>query len=184
MSTLFASCFAFQEDVGAFVRTHQSDTPDGAEAVLKQLHELYGKYKFMEGKLVQQKKGILQKLPEIKSAIAALAYIGESEEKAISSRFELSDALYVKAEITKSNRVMLWLGANVMVEYTFAEAQELLSKNLANAEKTLETLNADLAFLKDQITVSEVNIARTHNHKVSLVQAAKAEPTSGKVGGK
>lgn len=42
-----------------------------------------------------------------------------------------------------------------------------------NAETNLSTLELDLSYLKDQITISEVNIARLHNYKVTLKQAEK-----------
>jgi len=35
----------------------------------------------------------------------------------------------------------------------------------------LQGLNTDLNFIKDQITVSEVNIARVHNHRVKQKQS-------------
>lgn len=160
-----------------FVGKHWGKTPDGAENVLKQLHELYGKYKFMENKLVQQKRSILAKIPEIKSALEVLTHI-KAKGDTVTTNFELSDAVYVRAAITKTDNVMLWLGANVMVEYTYDEAFQLLTDNLKNAQTTLETLNTHLSFLKDQITISEVNIARVHNFKVGLTQANKEAATA------
>ena len=181
----------------------------------------------MESRLIQQKRGLMGKIPEIKAALSALDFIESSDEKELSTRFELSDALYVRAKVLKTGKVLLWLGANVMVEYTSDEAKGLLTTNLTvryvlalsltlsvslalssppcrapanrglashphlphplppphpflprpaqNAEKTLASLDVDLVFLKDQITVSEVNIARMHNQKVTLAQQAKAE---------
>ena len=56
-----------------------------------------------------------------------------------------------------------------------------------SAEATLEVINKDLLFLKEQCTVSEVNIARLHNHAVEERRrkraaavadgSASAEPT-------
>ena len=46
---------------------------------------------------------------------------------------------------------------------------------IQGAKEMIENLSKDLMFLKDQITVSEVNIARLHNHKVQLNQKAKVE---------
>jgi hypothetical protein len=37
----------------------------------------------------------------------------------------------------------------------------------------LSSLEEDLAFLKDQITISEVNIARIHNYNVQLKKESK-----------
>jgi len=48
--------------------------------------------------------------------------------------FLLTDTIWSKASIPKnSDRVALWLGANVMVEFTYDEAKGLLTKNLENA---------------------------------------------------
>jgi prefoldin subunit 5 len=52
--------------------------------------------------------------------------------------FLLTDAVWAKAKIPKNNKsVHLWLGANIMVEYSFQEAKELLNRNLENANQNL-----------------------------------------------
>jgi len=48
--------------------------------------------------------------------------------------------------------------ANVMLEYTYDEAFELLTGNLKSAKETVESLDADLDFIKDQITTTEVSL--------------------------
>lgn len=159
--------------------THYSATVEGAEAVLRQLHELYGKYKFLESRIVQQKRSLLSKLPEIESALKTLNYLEKTEGKTAETFFELADAIYCKAQIEKNNKVMLWLGANVMVEYTYEDARKLLEQNLKGAQETLKSLNTDLEFLKDQITVSEVNISRTHNYQVKLREQARKQAGKG-----
>ena len=60
-----------------------------------------------------------------------------------------------------------------MVEYTQDEAIELLKKNLDTASANLERTVEDLAFLRDQLTVSEVNIARVYNWEVKQKRKAK-----------
>ena len=75
-----------------------------------------------------------------------------------------------------SGKVGLWLGANVMVEYEYDDALKLLFKNQTNAEAKLEETTADVDFLKDQITTTEVNMARVYNQGVVNKQAKdKAE---------
>jgi len=166
--------------VPQFISSYWGNTPEGCETVLKQLHELYGKYKFMENKLIQQKRSLLTKIPEIESALDSLNYVySKKDEDSVVTNLELADAVYVKAEITKCDTVMLWLGANVMVEYTYQEAHDLLSNNLANAKTTLETLNNHLSFLKDCITINEVNISRCHNHNVHLKAELKKAAAAG-----
>lgn len=157
----------FIEDVQSYLTSKSTN----AEQLLKSLHTLYGKYKFMESQLVSQQKQLLIKIPDINSALSALQYLIKNPNKTTKAHFELSDSVYAQAKIMNStNRVLLWLGANVMLEYNYIEAEELLLKNKKNAEINLNSLEADLEFLKDQITISEVNIARVHNYKVTLKQ--------------
>ena len=82
----------------------------------------------------------------------------------MTTNFLLSDNIWAKAKIpNESGKVGLWLGANVMVEYTYDEAIKLLSKNLLNAEAKIKETSDDIDFLKDQLTTSEVNLARIYN---------------------
>ena len=50
-----------------------------------------------------------------------------------------------------------------MVEYSYIEAVKLLGANLASAEDKIKETEADLDFLKDQLTTTEVNLARIYN---------------------
>lgn len=53
-----------------------------------------------------------------------------------------------------------------MVEMTFDEAEKMLRDNLANAKSNLKEIQEDLNYVKDQVTTSEVNIARVYNHSL------------------
>ena len=45
-----------------------------------------------------------------------------------------------------------------MLEYNIDEAENMLNKNLQSANNTLETVENDLGFLKDQYVTTEVSI--------------------------
>lgn len=53
-----------------------------------------------------------------------------------------------------------------MLSYPLEEASTLLHGKLIGAQTTLKTLVEDLEFLKEQITVMEVNTARVFNFDV------------------
>ena len=53
-----------------------------------------------------------------------------------------------------------------MLEYPLEEAVELLSHKLDAAERNLKGIVEDLEFLREQITVMEVNTARVYNYDV------------------
>ena len=53
-----------------------------------------------------------------------------------------------------------------MLEYPRAEAITLLGQQLADAKQALATTIDDMGFLRDQITTTEVNMARVFNWDV------------------
>ena len=69
---------------------------------------------------------------------------------------------------------MLLLQANVMLEYNLDDAEALLERNLSAARKSLETVEEDLGFLRDQTTTIEVNMARIYNWDVKRRQSQQA----------
>ena len=60
-----------------------------------------------------------------------------------------------------------------MLEYTIEEADQLLTKNSETATKNLQQIDKDLDFLRDQITTTEVNMARVYNWDVKRRQSQK-----------
>ena len=50
-----------------------------------------------------------------------------------------------------------------MLTYPLQEAEELLESKLTAARKTIGEVEEDLEWLREQLTVMEVNFARVHN---------------------
>lgn len=89
----------------------------------------------------------------------------------MNANFLIADNVWAKAKIPNdTGKVGLWLGANVMVEYDFDEAINILEKNLSNALSRLQSTDDDINYLKDQTTTTEVNIARIYNQSVANKQ--------------
>ncbi|XP_066106076.1 prefoldin subunit 3 [Saccopteryx bilineata] len=155
----------FVEDVDSFMKQPGNET---ADTVLKKLDEQYQKYKFMELNLAQKKRRLKGQIPEIKQTLEILKYMQKKKESTslLETRFLLADNLYCRASVPPTDKVCLWLGANVMLEYDIDEAQALLEKNLSTATKNLDSLEEDLDFLRDQFTTTEVNMARVYNWDV------------------
>eukprot|EP01116_Phalansterium_solitarium_P018780 TRINITY_DN5091_c0_g1_i2.p1 TRINITY_DN5091_c0_g1~~TRINITY_DN5091_c0_g1_i2.p1 ORF type:complete len:184 (+),score=20.69 TRINITY_DN5091_c0_g1_i2:98-649(+) len=157
----------FVENVEEFMKNESS-----ADAVLKHMQENYSKYKFMETNLSKSKANLKGKIPEIRKNLEMLNYLASKKGDQVTSNFELSDQIFATANINPET-VCLWLGANVMLEYSFDEAQTLLTTNLEEAGVKLASLDEDLEFLKDQITTTEVNIARIFNWDVKTRRKAR-----------
>eukprot|EP01016_Furgasonia_blochmanni_P033796 TRINITY_DN3569_c0_g2_i1.p3 TRINITY_DN3569_c0_g2~~TRINITY_DN3569_c0_g2_i1.p3 ORF type:complete len:149 (-),score=29.80 TRINITY_DN3569_c0_g2_i1:449-895(-) len=98
------------------------------------------KYKLMESQLQRQKESMKQKIPEIKRALDIIEFLEKKQDEEMNLDFLLADTIWAKGKINKgTQKVNLWLGANVLVEYSFDEAKTLLRKNLDNASINLKT---------------------------------------------
>jgi len=89
----------------------------------------------------------------------------------------LNDTLWANATIKSTKTVNLWLGANVMLEYTLQEAKELLENKLDTNQNALKNVLEDLEFLREQVTTMEVNIARVFNWDVKRRRTLKTTST-------
>ena len=89
------------------------------------------------------------------------------DDENVTTRYNLSDMVYANAELdTSQGTINLWLGANVMLEYTYDEACDLLSSKLKKAKEEQEFISEDLSFTRDQIITAEVNMSRVYNWDV------------------
>ncbi|KNC50052.1 uncharacterized protein AMSG_11910 [Thecamonas trahens ATCC 50062] len=163
-----------QEDVANFMKEQNPDT------VLRQLREDYSKYKFMESKLMQNRSMLKTKIPDIKNCIDMVAYLQKARDEGttVETQYPLSDNVYANAAIENPQTVCLFLGAGVLMEYELDEAAELLARNLETAQNSLDSLQNDIGFLKDQITITEVNTARVYNFDVIRRRKAAADGTT------
>lgn len=156
----------FINDVELFMKTRQ------VTETLQGLDEKLRKYRFLEINLLQKRARLRRQLPDFEKSIEVIKLLEPKEE--LNTHFLMSSQLYSKARIPPTDTVCLWLGANVMLEYPLEEAKTLLAKNLSTSLSNLKQIEKDLEFLRDQITTSEVNLARVYNWNVKKLQAEKA----------
>jgi hypothetical protein len=97
----------------------------------------------------------------------------KDNDEPLVTRYSLADAVFGKAELDKScGTVHLWLGANVMLEYTYQEAIDLLESKLKIAKKELIEVTSDLGFTRNQIITAEVCISRVYNYDIRRKRTA------------
>jgi len=163
----------FVDDVEEYMK--RTDNDGDAGAVLRRFDEAHSKYRFMELNLMQKKKRLKKQVPDIKGSLDMLKLIKARRDacEPMDTNFLLSDQVYMDAHVPPTDKIYLWLGANVMLEYSIEEAETLLTKNLNTAQKNLAQIDIDLDYLRDQITTTEVNMARVYNWDVKRRQAEK-----------
>ncbi|KAI8010937.1 putative prefoldin subunit 3 [Camellia lanceoleosa] len=167
---------AFVEDV----QTYLSQLGLDVNSSLSFLQERLQQYRLVEMKLLAQQRDLQAKIPDIEKCLDVVATLQAKKGtgEALLADFEVSEGIYSRARIEDTDSVCLWLGANVMLEYSCEEATDLLQKNLENARASLEVLVTDLQFLRDQVTITQVTIARiynwdVHQRRIRQVSAAK-----------
>ena len=62
-----------------------------------------------------------------------------------------------------------------MVEYDLESAKKLLDKNRGSVQKVVDELTSELAYIKDQITTTEVNMSHIVNYGVNKRRLASAK---------
>ncbi|KAH7856621.1 hypothetical protein Vadar_003607 [Vaccinium darrowii] len=166
---------AFVEDV----QTYLSQLGLDVNSALAFLQERLQQYRLVEMKLLAQQRDLQAKIPDIEKCLDVVATLlaKKGAGEALIADFEVSEGIYSRACIEDTDSVCLWLGANVMLEYSCEEATTLLQNNLENARASLEVLVADLQFLRDQVTVTQVTIARVYNWDVHQRRTRQAVAT-------
>ena len=171
-------------------RTHTQNSPHSpppsfkpkasAEVLIGAFSELFSKFKAYETNLSNKRLTYQQKLPEIEKTLALVTHLKSKHEEGetITTQYNLCDTVYAKAKLDDSGTVNLWLGANVMLEYTYAEALEYLNAQEVDAKKEYKQVTEDLAFTRNQSITAEVNMSRIYNWDVKKRRDAKAMETA------
>jgi len=159
----------FVDDVDAFMSL--SENENNADKVLKKLDEQHSKYKLMEYNMGARRRKLKIKIPDLLKSLEMIEILkDQTDEK--ETQFLLSEQVFLKTIVPPTKTVCLWLGANVMLEYPLEEAKVLLQQNIESAEQNLKCLEHDQDFLRDQLTTTEVNMARVYNWDVKRRQSA------------
>ncbi|XP_055855385.1 prefoldin subunit 3 [Episyrphus balteatus] len=165
----------FLNEIDAYM--FQPENDKNCEKVLQRLDEQHGKYRFMAFNLDARRRKLKQQIPDLQKSLEMIEVLRKQTE-ARDTQFLLSDQVFIKTVVPPTKHVCLWLGANVMLEYPLDEAEELLKQNMHSALSNLKSVEHDQDFLRDQITTTEVNMARVYNWGVKKRQAASKETSN------
>ncbi|KAF8870173.1 prefoldin subunit [Infundibulicybe gibba] len=173
----------FIEDVADYLGGPDAEV----EGPLKNFQDALAKYRYMDANLAQRRQSLEEKIPDIKKTLDMVEYLherrvgwrtcegklddgdgqdGDDVAEPMKTTFELNDTLFAEAELEETDTVFLWLGANVMLSYKIPAAIALLQSKLDAAQTSLNNTIEDLEFLREQLTIMEVNTARVYNWDV------------------
>ena len=168
----------FVEDIDDFA---QSFKPAASpELLIGAYSELFSKFKAYETNLTKKRMTYQQKIPEIEKTLNLVKHLEKKHNagETIVAQYNLCDTIYAKAELDGDGTVNLWLGANVMLTYTYEEAISLLSERAVTAKAEYKEVTEDLAFTRNQTITAEVNMSRIYNWDVKKRRDLKAIETA------
>lgn len=120
----------------------------------------------MEQHLLQKRAALAAKEPELDGTLSVLALLAEQDGQPLQLAVELYDTAFAQAAVSQRQRVCLWLGANVMAEYAVGEAVGMLRQKKQILKASMQLADQDLAFLREQVTTTEVSLAQVYNWAV------------------
>ena len=84
------------------------------EPTLKKFQETMSKYKFMELNTAQRRRGLEEKIPDIRKTLQMVNFLQQKKDdpESMQTTFELNDTLYAKAQLDPVDTVHLWLGVS------------------------------------------------------------------------
>lgn len=128
--------------------------------------------------MIKDRQRLQSGVPELERSVEYIEMLqkkkeGGDGEAPMKTRFNLSDQVYAQAEVPAAGTVCLWVGAGVMVEYSYEEAHSLLSEKLELGAKKIIEIDESLAFLRENRTTTEVNITRSFNYDVKSRRGGK-----------
>ncbi len=105
-----SDCFHAQSNVQEYL----GGPDEEVEPTLKKFQETMSKYKFMELNTAQRRRGLEDKIPDIRKTLQMVTFLKDKKDdpESIETTFELNDTLYAKAKLDPIDTVHLWLGVS------------------------------------------------------------------------
>ncbi|EZG69200.1 prefoldin subunit 3 [Gregarina niphandrodes] len=129
--------------------------------------EIHGKFKLMTSSLNDQLVTLEEREGHLKEALDVIRG-AKTRKTNTETLYKVADCLYTRARVTEPQKCFLWLGSNVMMEYTPEEAEAVVGKNLATTKENIEDILENILALRSETTVIEASISRLHNYGVYL----------------
>eukprot|EP00767_Chilomastix_cuspidata_P008136 gnl/Chilomastix_cuspidata/920.p3 GENE.gnl/Chilomastix_cuspidata/920~~gnl/Chilomastix_cuspidata/920.p3 ORF type:complete len:135 (+),score=69.80 gnl/Chilomastix_cuspidata/920:200-604(+) len=120
----------------------------------------------MKQYLLNERETRSKAIPELETNLGIITRLRDAAaagESSVPFLYQLGDLLYAKARITDVSRLNLWLGADIMVEYSLDEAEGLLRKNLEDVRAAIQGVEGNLHFLQEQMETAQCNLTRVQN---------------------
>jgi prefoldin alpha subunit len=111
----------------------------------KEMQEKILTYRILENRLdsfLKQREMVVSKLIEIQNTLSSMDEIEKSKEDIL---FPIGAEAYAFGKVVDKKRVMVDIGANVILEKTVEEGKQILEKRKAEVENGLNEMQREIA---------------------------------------
>ena len=111
----------------------------------KEMQEKVLTYRILENRLdsfLKQREMVVSKLIEIQNTLSSMDEIEKSKEDIL---FPIGAEAYAFGKVVDKKRVMVDIGANVILEKTVEEGKQILEKRKAEVENGLNEMQREIA---------------------------------------
>jgi prefoldin alpha subunit len=117
----------------------------------KELQQKIMTYRILQSKLedmMKQREFIMNRMVELQNTIESLENTQKSEGETL---FPLGPEVYVFGKTTEKDKMMVGIGANIVMEKSFEEGKDTLNKRKNEVEKTLAEIQHEMNHLSAAI---------------------------------
>ena len=117
----------------------------------QELQEKMMLYKTLESRLEvfgRQRELVSTKVVEILSTLSSIEEIGKKQESVL---FKLGSEAYVNGQITDGNKILVEIGAGVVLEKPLEEGKQILNKRKEEMENALNEIQTNISQLSGAI---------------------------------
>ena len=108
---------------------------NGIARTQQELHSSLMRFRKTKEQFIHYQNAMSQKIEELKKGMKLVDFLKKREEGEFDVRFQLFEGGFANSKCKNVKKIILRLGAGVLVEYPLSEAAELLEKNLKTARE-------------------------------------------------
>jgi prefoldin alpha subunit len=138
----------------------------------KELQEKVMMYRIIESRLdalIRQRDLFLNKIAEMQNTLASIEEIEKTNEEIL---FPIGSEAYAPGKVVDKNKIIVEVGAGIVIEKNFAEAKETILKRSDDIEEAVIEIQQDVQKLDMSLNVLEPEIR-------DLMQKGKSEAEAG-----
>lgn len=117
----------------------------------KELQEKILAYRILQSKLeesLKQREILMNRIMEIENTIEAIEESGKNDKETL---FPIGSDTFLLGKVTDKNKMLVGIGANILLEKSFEEGKESLNKNKVDLEIAMKEIQHEINHLSSDL---------------------------------